>query len=332
MERCNVSRAMFEQEIAPAGVPVVLKGLANDWPIVAAAKRSHQSLAAYLQRFDSGAPVETMVGPPDMKGRYFFNADMTGFNFDRATAPLAAIIDHLLSMVDQAPHVMLYAGSAPTSVAAPGLATDNPMPLLDADIEPRLWLGNASRVAAHYDNSRNIACCVSGRRRFLLFPPDQIGNLYPGPPNVTIAGPPVSMVDFHAPDYDRFPRFRDAQNAALIAELNPGDALYIPTLWWHHVEAEGPFNLLVNYWWSVPNGGSVLESVMLALMDLRDQPAPERKAWQAFFDYFVFGKDAANIADHLPAHWQQLTGPKTRQRDERIMGFIMSQLENRMRK
>ena len=29
----------------------------------------------------------------------------------------------------------------------------------------------------------------------------------------------------------------------------PGDAIYIPPLWWHHVESLGQFNVLVNYWY-----------------------------------------------------------------------------------
>jgi Cupin-like domain len=330
-ERRNVTRSFFDEEIAPAGVPVVLKGLVSDWPVVAAAAESHDALGSYLKQLDSGVAVETFVGKPEMQGRYFYNADLTGFNFEKGATSLSNIIDQLLRMVDAPPRMMIYAGSAPTGEAAPDFASDNPMALLNPAIEPRLWLGNTSRVAAHYDNSRNIACCVAGTRRFTVFPPDQIGNLYLGPLDFTMAGPPASMVDFHAADYDRYPRFRDAEKAGLIAELEPGDAIYIPSLWWHHVEADGPFNLLVNYWWKAANSGSVFESVMLALVDLRDQPAPEKEAWRAYFEHFVFGKDASAVAHHLPDQWQQLTGSKTRGRDAKILGFIASQLRERQK-
>lgn len=330
-ERRDVNRSIFEVEIAPAGVPVVFKGAVSDWPVVAAGTQSLEALGSYVKQLDSGANVETFVGKPEMLGRYFYNDDLTGFNFEKGATSLSSIVDQLQRMAGAPPKMMIYAGSAPVDEAAPAFATDNPMPLLNPAIEPRLWLGNTSRVAAHYDNSRNIACCISGTRRFTLFPPDQICNLYLGPLDFTMAGPPASMVDFHAPDYDKYPRFRDAEKAGLIAELEPGDAIYIPSLWWHHVEAAGPFNLLANYWWKPANAGSVFESVMLALVDLRDQPRAEKKAWSAYFEHFVFGDEAATVSAHLPQQWQRLTGPKNSQRDAKILEFIAGQLQERMK-
>lgn len=320
----NVTRQIFEEEIAQAGKPVILKALVGDWPIVRAAKQSNHELGAYLKRHDSGAPVETFVGQPTMKGRYFYNEDMTGFNYEKGETTLSHIIDQLLLTEDGPPPLMIYAGSAPAHTAMPTFARDNIMPLLNPDIEPRLWLGNQSRVAAHYDNSRNIACCLAGTRRFTLFPPEQIANLYLGPLEFTMAGPAASMVDFHAPDYKRYPKFRDAAKAAIIADLDPGDAIYIPSLWWHHVEADGPFNLLANYWWMPAGTGPALEALLLSMLAIRDQPEPEKLAWKQFFEHYVFGQDAVTAASHLPLRWQTVTGPKSPERDEMIRNFIRS--------
>ena len=80
-------------------------------------------------------------------------------------------------------------------------------------------------------------------------PADQFRNLYLGPIDNTPAGRAVSMVDLAAPDLATYPRFADAMASALVADLEPGDALYIPSLWYHHVEASAPFNVLINYWW-----------------------------------------------------------------------------------
>jgi quercetin dioxygenase-like cupin family protein len=40
---------------------------------------------------------------------------------------------------------------------------------------------------------------------------------------------------------------------AMEAELSPGDAIFIPMGWFHHVEALERFNVLVNYWWDEPS-------------------------------------------------------------------------------
>jgi Cupin-like domain len=325
-ERVGVTRQIFEEEILPAGTPVVLKQVVAHWPIIAAARESAMTLGAYLKQRDRGAPVDTMVGQPAMKGRYFYNEDMSGFNYEKGRTTLSHIVDQLLATAAGPPPLMIYAGSAPVGDALPDFAQENMMPLLNPAIEPRLWLGNTSRVAAHYDNSRNIACCVAGKRRFTLFPPDQIGNLYLGPLEFTMAGPPASMVDFHAPDYERYPKFRDAEKAGMVADLEPGDAIYVPSLWWHHVEAEGPLNLLVNYWWMPAGAGSVLEPLMLSLVALRDQPDAEKEAWRSFFEHYVFGENAHQVGSHLPQRWQTITGPKNPARDEMILQFVKNKL------
>jgi hypothetical protein len=325
-QRENVTRQIFEEEILAAGQPVVLKGLVTHWPVVHAARQSNQMLGAYLKHHDSGAPVETFVGQPQMKGRYFYNEDMSGFNYEKGKTALSHIVDQLLLTADGPPPLMIYAGSAPTSEAAPGFARDNIMPLLNPGIEPRLWLGNTSRVAAHYDNSRNVACCLAGTRRFTLFPPDQIGNLYIGPLDFTMAGPPASMVDFDAPDYDCHPKFRAAEKAGMVAELEPGDAIYIPSLWWHHVEADGPFNLLANYWWMPSGSGPCFESMLLAIVGLRDQPDPEKQAWRSFFEHYVFNQHATGVSNHLPPQRRTVLGPKSNHRDSQIMDFLRNRL------
>src|SRR3546814_4100254 len=81
-------------------------------------------------------------------------------------------------------------------------SSDLPAP----DAVPRVWIGNATHVSTHYDVSSNLACVVAGRRRFTLFPPDQIANLYVGPLDVTMAGQPASMVDLAAPDLTQIGR------------------------------------------------------------------------------------------------------------------------------
>src|SRR5688572_703996 len=130
------------------------------------------------------------------------------------------------------------------------------MPLVPGMV-PRIWIGNKIRVAPHYDLMENIGVCLAGRRRFTLFPPEQLPNLYPGPFELTPAGTPISLVDPQTPDLEKYPRYAEACANALQAELAPGDAIYLPCAWWHGVDALEPVSVLVSYWWNdVPKGSA----------------------------------------------------------------------------
>jgi hypothetical protein len=193
-----------------------------------------------------------------------------------------------------------------------------------------MWIGNRSRVAPQFDETENVACVVAGRRRFVLFPPEQVENLYIGPLDLTMAGQPASMVDLSQPDFDRHPRFRRALEHAYVADLEPGDAIYIPALWWHGVEALGEFNILVNYWWgdAAPDAGSPYACLAHAIMTMNELPEPTRGAWRALFDHFVF-QHSRNVAEHLPADRRGIMEPQSPQLRSRIRQFLLRVLSSR---
>jgi hypothetical protein len=140
----------------------------------------------------------------------------------------------------------------------------------------------------------------------------------------------MSLVPLHAPDLARFPKFRTALAAALGAELAPGDALYIPPLWWHHVESLEPFNLLVNYWWHA--GGAAIgsdsgyDSLIHSMLNLRRLSPATRAAWRALFDHYVFGP-AAGVAEHIPPHRQGVLGPLAAADVERLRAGLAQRLQ-----
>ncbi|MET0309291.1 MAG: cupin-like domain-containing protein [Sphingomonas sp.] len=308
-EMRDVTVERFRHEILPAGRPVVLRGAVSGWPVIAAGRSSPAALSAYLRRFDAGLPVRAMLGPPGIEGRFFYDADLTGFNFRADQVTLAAALDLLLNALDDARPTALALQSVPVRANLPGFETDNAMPLLSEAPEPRVWIGNRVTVAAHHDPSENIACVVAGRRRFTLFPPDQVANLYPGPFERTPAGPTISMVDFRAPDLTRYPRFADAMATAQSAELEPGDALYIPYLWWHHVQSIDAMNMLVNYWWTPPgdHAGHPIQALLHAMVAVKNLPGAHRQSWRALFDHYVFQDHGAPGA-HLPIDRRGIQG------------------------
>jgi hypothetical protein len=327
-ERGAVDAAAFADVLA-AGRPVVLRGQVAVWPAVRAASEGRDAIARYLAGFDRGRPVQVMVGPPAIGGRFFYNDDLQGFNFGRQQVTLRELVGELIRLADDPNTPALYAGSAPTGDHLPGWSEANPLGVDLPNAQARVWVGNATRVATHWDGSPNLACVVAGRRRFLLFPPDQIANLYVGPLDRTMAGQPSSMVDPDAPDLDRYPRFAEAMRHALVAELEPGDAIYMPALWWHNIAARGPFNVLVNYWSERGDGTSPFLALVHALMSVRDLPAAERAVWRGWFEHYVFGEDAAAVADHLPEQARGVLGAPSQSRTERIRQFLQRALAGR---
>lgn len=297
----QISWDEFHNNIVPAGKPVVIRGLVDAWPIVEAGKKGASAFCDYLRRFDKGYEINTVYGPPSIQGRIFYNSDMSGLNCRMGQAKLASSLDYLLEHIDDDPAPLLALQSVAMHQYLPGIAQESKLGLLPETVEPRLWVGGRATVAAHYDPSENIACCVAGRRQFTLFPPEQIANLYIGPIELTPAGAAISMVDFNQPDYENYPRFKLAEASALRADLEPGDAIYIPYLWWHHVVAVDRINALVNYWWGGADEqqGIPRNALLHAMMSIRSLPQTHRDAWHAMFEHYVFEKNG-KTGEHLP--------------------------------
>ncbi len=302
--RREVDPDTFHNEIVPRGEPCVLEGVVGRWPVVEAARVSTQALCEYLMRHDTGVEGDAVLVPAGLDGRMFYKPDLSDFNFARRKLTVSAVLQQLArySHFESPPSVAMQC--ARVSECLPGFEAENPMPLMAADVHPRLWFGNAFLTPAHIDELDNLACVVGGRRRFTLFPPEQVRNLYIGPVDFTPAGAPVSMVSLKSPDFERFPRFRDALAAAQVADLEPGDALFIPAVWWHHVESFDLVNVLVNYWWAQPTHPqasrvSPTKTLLHALLSMRHLPAAHRQGWAEIFSHFVFA-DPQQAVGHIP--------------------------------
>ena len=309
--------------------PVVLRGLIADWPLVAAAKSSPAEAADYLLSFDSGKPLTAMVGDAAIKGHLFYNSDISGFNFDYQRLHLAEVLEQLAAQRDNSAPPTLYVGSTNVDHWLPGFRLHNDLNLADHKPIASVWIGNRSRISAHYDFPTNIACCAVGRRRFTLFPPDQLENLYVGPIDVTPAGQPISLVDFNDPDYQRFPKFRQALEKAQVVELDPGDAILIPSMWWHHVEALEPLNVLVNYWWrDTPHYlGGPLNVLQHAILGLRDLPPEQREVWKQLFEHYVFNPDPEHVA-HIPEQARGVLNPIDEATAKKIRSMLAQKLSH----
>lgn len=287
--------------IRALGKPAIVRGLHRGWPAVQAAEQSAAALVAYCKRFSHPAPVPAIVGAPDIAGRFFYSEDLSGFNFTRGQSALDPFMDRLLRDADAPQPYAMAIQSALVDAVLPGFAADNPVDLPGIAAGARLWMGNAIRVATHFDLKENIGVVVAGRRRFTLFAPEQLPNLYMGPLDLTPAGAPVSLVDPACPDLARYPRFAEAWRHAWQGELGPGDAIYIPYHWWHAVDSLDPVNLFINVWWDPAPAGLInpYDALLAAIGAYAGLPADQRAAWRVMFDWLVF-RQAGDPAAHIP--------------------------------
>jgi hypothetical protein len=328
IEGCRPGELPIDELLA-SGRPAVLKNIARDWPLVTAAAQGPPAASDYLRALYNGRPLQYSYGDPEIGGRPFYNSEFTELNFEVRRGGLDEVLDGIGAHADDARPPTFYVASLLVDSCLPGFGEANTLGLTahETQVPGKIWIGNRVVASCHYDAPNNIACCAVGRRRFTLLPPEQIWNLYPGPLDLAPGGQAVSLVDFHAPDLERFPRFREAQATALSVVLEPGDAVFIPSMWRHHVEGLDAFTVLVNYWWnSMPAYfPTPMHALYHAIWTIRDRPEREKKAWREVFEYYVFG-DGQLAAGHMPEAARRLLGPIDEMQARELRAMLIREL------
>ncbi len=262
------TRERFEADYVVPGRPVVLTGMMDDWPAMSLWTRDRLGARAGSRRVvvGSAAAGDFSISPE------------AGPRYDREEMTFA----ELLARLDRPPGERVY------YLQAECLEEKLPELLADIRVPPyfdpgrltgcRLWIGpGGQRVALHYDVSHNLLALVRGEKRLTLFDPDQLPFLYHSPlegPNSSFA---YSRVDLDRPDLVRFPEYARAE--PVNVDLRPGEMLFLPAFWWHHVVSSGE-NVAVNFWWQVlPNAD--LKSLGLAFASFHDVMKTLPREWRA---------------------------------------------------
>jgi hypothetical protein len=306
-----------------------MRGMVARWPIVTAAAQGDEPLSEFLLDAAAREPFEAWFGAPGIRGRFGYNDDFSGFNHERKLVTLEQLLALLLRQRGHEQPYSMYAGGIPIRRHLPGLMPTISLPLLDTSKATliSLWLGNRTRTAAHWDLPQNLACVVAGRRRFTLFPTEQLNNLYVGPLDFTLAGQPISLVDLEAPNLEEHPRFTDALKSAQQAELGPGDAIYIPSLWWHAVASLDEIGAMINFWWSdaKPPLLTPINALYHAAITMGNLPADELARWRVMFDHYIFG-DNGDPVEHLPQSARGVLGKRTPELVARVKKLLIDTL------
>ena len=144
-----------------------------------------------------------------------------------------------------------YLEQVPLSALSPKLASDlGPLPYYPklrgklSLLDTVAWVGPASIVTpAHYDPPHNLFVQLVGRKSLTVFPSSQLESLYlpSGLPSSNI-----SRVNIVEPDYERFPRFREA--TPFEGTVGPGDVLFLPRRWVHYIRSLEE-SISLSYWW-----------------------------------------------------------------------------------
>lgn len=309
----ELSTAAFADVIARAHElvePAICRNFAGSCAVVVAGSKGADRLLDYLASHGRSAPVSMIHAPPSARGKFGYGEDLKTFNFTRSSVDFLDFVARLNTATYESGQAVALQGVIARDVLS-DFAKANTLPEVPAGGEYRLWLGTRAEVAAHCDPAPNVAYVACGKRRFTLFAPEEIGNLYLGPFDPTPSGTQISLADPLAPDYERFPRLRGALDRSRTAILEPGDAIFIPTGWYHHVEALAPLNLLVNYWWtSGAPGPSPWDALMHGFMALRPLSPAERRVWQAMFAHYIFETDG-DPAAHIPLENQGILATPT---------------------
>jgi hypothetical protein len=141
---------------------------------------------------------------------------------------------YLMARVEQLPPALRRAIATPRYCAgAPWKVT-------------KLWIASQETVSTlHRDLADNLHTLVDGEKIFLLAAPAESDRVYPyglrdGLPN-------GARIDPERPDYARFPRSRELRWQTV--RLGPGETLFIPHGWWHHVRTARE-TVAINTWWA----------------------------------------------------------------------------------
>ena len=233
----------FQRGYVVSRRPVILRGMIRDWPAMRRwsldyLRTAYATTPVVTLRAESGRVImnsETGAVEERLQLRDFIGALHTGANERYLTSRMSALPE--------------------------SLRRDAPLPLYCARARwhnSNLWIGPAGTIAClHRDLADNLHAVVSGRKRFTLVAPRQSSLVYPN--GLFDSFPNGCRVDIERPDFSRFPKLRGVET--LVAELEPGDAIYIPRRWWHHGRSLA-VSISVNFWWA-----SGLQRVIVSLAD-----------------------------------------------------------------
>jgi [protein]-arginine 3-hydroxylase / protease len=245
------SKHEFRTRYRAPGVPVVITGVASQWPA------ARLWTPEYLAAQSPDLPVVTEEWPEGERN----DAEdwMRNIRYGRTT--LGEVVQR---MAGAAGPIRSYLAQFPLFQHLPRLRAHivEPRAYMDVAVlarlpsglrslfirEPLLWLGPRGTVTPlHFDDEDNLFVQLRGTKHIILVPPQQSRQL--GFPHFDFRSINFSPVDIERPDLERFPAL--AAIDRWETTLGPGEMLFIPLGWWHYLRATEA-SISLSFWWRAP--------------------------------------------------------------------------------
>lgn len=212
----TISKDDFIKNYLKPQRPVVIEKLTQDWP-------AYQKWnLEYIKQVAGDKTVPLYDDRPVKHDE--------GFNEAHAEMKMSEYVD-LLNKKPTNFRIFLYNIMS----EVPALQTDFKFPKLGMRLIkglPMMFFGGTdSKVFMHFDiDFTNILHFhFHGKKRCVIFPPDQSPYLYRVPHSLIAR----EDIDFSSPDFKKWPALKQAQG--FVCELNHGEMLYMPEGYWHYM-------------------------------------------------------------------------------------------------
>jgi lysine-specific demethylase 8 len=225
--------------------PIIFRNLINDWN----ALQRWRDGSSYFKPLLNCLNEEDRIVPVEYGGNYM-DSNMQLIHVD-----FLQLIEFFEKPIDiEKPLPPLYLAQFDINQIKLLLNDVSPPPLLSTSTGKNigkgdiyrinLWIGKNTSSPCHFDPFQNMLCQIIGNKQVILFPQSSSSNLYPA---IGTVQKNTSLVNFDNPDLIKHSMFPTIKNG-IIANLEPGDALFIPLKWWHYCSSKD-FSTSVNYWW-----------------------------------------------------------------------------------
>lgn len=236
--------------------PLVLTGCMDEWGLYRElkARGTVEEKLAYVGSLLGNTKVSFHRLPGESRGQFHYQEDnLEKLTFGDSTRVAGVPFDVLSSQLLKSVH-----GESGDYVAKQGFRFQENTPLYQAvgtnllpflskdQVYTTIWMGSNGTVTnLHYDDFLTFICMAEGRKRVVMFSPEELANVYVAPFDRLIEHAQVSLMRLLEPDLQRYPLYKKAFPEARVVILEPGEVLLVPPFWWHHVDSIG-FNVMIN--------------------------------------------------------------------------------------